>query len=98
MPAISQWYKIKKSYLYTRIITPKHVTSGEAHLRDFAPGQHSFEETSQQWRDVGVSDMTDMVIQPQTSRHDSDVFRHFGLWHWLIAISLALAYSFGIGF
>ena len=30
---------------YTRGITPKRVTSGASHLRDFAPGLHSFEET-----------------------------------------------------
>ena len=45
---------------YTRGITPKRVTSGEAHLRDLAPGQHSSEETSQRWRAVDntVPDLT----------------------------------------
>ena len=38
---------------YTRVCTPKRVTSCEAHLRDLAPGQHSSEETSQRWRAVG---------------------------------------------
>ena len=32
----------------TRGITPKRITSGGAHLRDLAPVQHSFEETSLQ--------------------------------------------------
>ena len=32
---------------YTRRITAKRVTSCKAHLRGLAPGQHSFEETSQ---------------------------------------------------
>ena len=42
--------KPKKSNLYyTRGITPKRITSGEAHLRGLTPGQHSSEETSQQW-------------------------------------------------
>ena len=31
----------------------KRITSGGAHLHDLAPGQHSFEETAQQWRAVG---------------------------------------------
>ena len=29
------------------------LTSGDAHLRCLAPGQHSYEETSQRWRVVG---------------------------------------------
>ena len=41
-----------KSSLHLRI-TPNHVTSGGAHLRDLAPGQHSSEKTSKQWRAVG---------------------------------------------
>ena len=44
---------IKKKFYYTRDITPKRVTSGEAHLRGLAPGQHSSEETLQRWRAVG---------------------------------------------
>ena len=44
----------KKSNLhYTRRITPKRATSGGAHLRGLAPGQHSSEEASQRWRVVG---------------------------------------------
>ena len=37
----------------TRRITPKHVTSGGAHLCCLAPGRYSVEETSQWWRVVG---------------------------------------------
>ena len=33
----------------------KRVTSGGAHLRSLAPGQHSSEETSHRWRAVGNS-------------------------------------------
>ena len=39
--------KSKSNLHYTRGITPKRVTSGGAHLRGLAPGQHSSEETSQ---------------------------------------------------
>ena len=51
----------------------KHVTRGGAHLRDLAPGQHSSEETSQQWRVNGdtVLDLTGRVIEPQTFRTSS---------------------------
>ena len=45
--------KSKSNLHYTRRITPKRVTSCGAHLRGLAPGQHSSEETSQQWRVVG---------------------------------------------
>ena len=38
---------------YTRVITPKRVTSGGANLRGLAPRQRSSEETSQRWRSVG---------------------------------------------
>ena len=47
-------YVFQKSNLhYTRSITPKRVTSGEAHRRGLAPRQHSSEETSQRWRAGG---------------------------------------------
>ena len=36
---------------YARGITPKRVTSGGGHFCGLAPGQHSFKETSQRWRD-----------------------------------------------
>ena len=37
------------------------MTGGKAHLHGLVPGQHSFEETSQEWRAVGdtVSNFTD---------------------------------------
>ena len=44
--------KLKSNLHYTRRVTPKRVTSGGAHLRGLAPGQHSTEETSQRWRVV----------------------------------------------
>ena len=45
-----------KSYLhYTRVIAPKLVTSGDAHLRCLAPGLYSYEGMSQWWRAVGDS-------------------------------------------
>ena len=50
----------------TRGITPKRVTSDEAHFRGLAPGQHSSEETWQRWRSVSdtVSDLTDPEFEP----------------------------------
>ena len=61
-----------ESNLYTRRITPKRVTSGGAHLRGLAPGQHSSEETSQRRRVVGDTvNLTGPRIEPQTSRTDS---------------------------
>ena len=59
---------LKKSNLdHTRDITPESVASGEAHLSDLAPGQHSFEETSQRLRAMGdtVCDLTDLGIKPR---------------------------------
>ena len=60
---------------FIRGITPKRVTSGRAHLRGLAPGQHSSEETSQRWRAVGhcVSNLTGPGIDTQTFRTESDV-------------------------
>ena len=71
------YYEIKSNLHCTRGIMPKRVTSSGAHLRDLAPGLHSSEETSQQWRAVGdiVSDFTDPEIEPQTSRINSDILR-----------------------
>ena len=37
---------------HTRVITPKRVTGGGAHLRGLAPGQHISEERPQRWRAV----------------------------------------------
>ena len=61
--------KKPKSY-YTHGITPKRVTSGGAHLRGLAPGQHSSKETLKRWRAVGVtvSDLTGLEIEPQDFR------------------------------
>ena len=39
----------QKIFFNTRGSTPKRVTSGGAHLRGLAPGQHSYEETLQWW-------------------------------------------------
>ena len=52
---------------------------GEVHLRVLAPGQHSFEETSQRWRTArdNVSDLTGPGIEPTTFRTDEDVFNHY---------------------
>ncbi len=36
----------------TRVVTRNRVTSGGTYLRNLAPGQHSFKETSQRWRAV----------------------------------------------
>ena len=60
---------------YTCRMTPKRVTSGGAHLRGLAPGQHSSEETSRRWWaiDDTVSDLTSLGIEPQTSRSDSNI-------------------------
>ena len=61
---------------YTRVDMLNRITSGGAHLRFLSPGLHSSEEMLQQWQAVAdtVSDMTDPVIEPQTSRTDSDAF------------------------
>ena len=54
MTALKQPQKrIKSNLFYTCGITPKRVTSGGAHLRDLAPGQHSSEETSQRKQAMG---------------------------------------------
>ena len=48
---------------------------GVVHVRGLAPGQHSSEETSQWWRDVGdtVIHWIGSGIEPQTFRTDSSV-------------------------
>ena len=64
---------IPKSNLHNnRGITPKRVTSGGAHLRCLAPGQHSSEEISKRWRAVGdtVPIGPAREIEPKTSRTD----------------------------
>ena len=59
-----------KSSLYSRYYTERVPIDG-ANLRHLAPGQHSYEETSQRWRAVGdtVFDLTDPGIEPQISFH-----------------------------
>ena len=34
----------KSNFHYTRVMMPKRVTSGGAHLRSLAPGQHGFKK------------------------------------------------------
>ena len=67
-------------------ITPKRAASSGAHLRDLAPGQHIYEETSQRWRIIGntVSDLTDLVIEPQIYRTDSNVMKIELIGYWVI--------------
>ena len=73
--------KIKKAFkksnlYYTRGtgITPKRVTSGGAHPRVLALGQHN-SETSQRCRAIGdsVFDLIDRGTEAQTSRTGSIV-------------------------
>ena len=68
----------KSNLHYTRGITLKRATSGGAHFRSLAPGQHCSEETSQQWRGVGdtVTDLTSPGMEPETFCTDSDVFHN----------------------
>ena len=69
---------IQKNPHYTRDITLKRVTSSGIHLRGSAPGQHSSEETLQQWRAVGntASDISGLVFVPKTYRADNNVFNY----------------------
>ena len=53
IPNLLQVIKIKSNLHYTHGITPKRVTSCEAHLCGLAPGLHSSKETPQRWRVVG---------------------------------------------
>ena len=66
VPILDLKLEIKSSLYPTRIITPKRVTSGGAHLRGLAPGQCSSGKTSQRWQVVGdtVSDLTGPGIEP----------------------------------
>ena len=65
----------KSIHHYTRVITPKRVTSGEAHLGNLALGQQSSEETSQRWRAVGdiESNKTGLGLEHRTSHTNSNV-------------------------
>ena len=60
----------------------KLVQSGPAQIRGLAPGQHSCEETSQQWRDASdnVSDLASPVNEPSTYHADIDVFNLCANW------------------
>ena len=49
--------KIKLNFYCTRGITPKRVTSGGARFRGTAPGLLSSEETLQQWRAIGNTEL-----------------------------------------
>ena len=65
-----------KSWLYSRGFTLKGVTSGGAHLRGLAPGQHSSEETLQRWQPVGDTRLT---YQPEkeSKTFRTDIQLHF---------------------
>ena len=56
--------KIESSLHYTRGITPKRVTSGEAHLRNFEVAA-----VASRWQHCVK--LTDPGFEPQTSRTDS---------------------------
>ena len=66
--------KSKSNLHYARGITTKRATSGEAHLRCSATGQHSSEETSQRRQAVGdtvrhlpaVAALTGVESNPRT--------------------------------
>ena len=68
----------KSNLHYTRVITPRRVTSGRAHFRGLAHRQQQLQETSKRWRAAGdtVFDLTRSGIEPQTYRTHSDVFHH----------------------
>ena len=74
-PQQNVFKKKKKKLHYTRGITPNRVKSDGANFRGLAPGQHSSEETSQRWRAVDdtVFNLTDLGIEPHTSRIDGNV-------------------------
>ena len=73
-------HEILKSYPhYTLGVTHKRVTSCGPISAALAPGRHSSEETSQQWRVVGetMSDLIGPGIESQTSHTNSDVLNHY---------------------
>ena len=73
-------YKIESNLHYTRFIlavVPKRNSEWRGSTpRLIAPGQRSSEEMLQQWRAVGYSapDLTDLEIEPQIFRIDSNIF------------------------
>ena len=66
-------------WLRSRGITPKRVTSGGAHFRGLAPGQHSFKETLQRWRAFGdtVSGFTGSEIAFRNFISDGSVLSNW---------------------
>ena len=57
----------KKNQIFIILaVLRRSITSGEAHLRGLAPGQHNSEEPSKLWRAVGdsMSDLTDQEFKP----------------------------------
>ena len=69
---------IKNQIFIILAITPKRLTSGRAHLRNFAPELHSSLETSQCLRAIGdtVYDLTGPGIEPQIFRTCSYVLNN----------------------
>ena len=81
------WFVVTYSILhYSRGITPKHETSGEAHLHDLARGQHRCKEMLQRWRAVGntVFDLTSSRIEAQTSCTNSDICNSCANWRVVV--------------
>ena len=72
----NQNQKIKSSLARVITYAEARKTSGRAHLRSSAPGQHSSEKTSQRWWAVDdtVSNLTNPGMEPQNSRADNDAF------------------------
>ena len=68
----------KTNLHYTRGNTPKLVTSGEVHLCNLAPGQHSSKETSLRWRWRHCVRIDKLENRTQTSR--TDVFNYYANW------------------
>ena len=68
------FFLIKSNLDYTRFI--KFVVIPKRGSEWQAPGQRSSKKTSQQWRAFGytVSDLTDLGIESQTFRIDSEIF------------------------
>ena len=61
---------------YIRVVTKRVLMASDGtRLRGLAPGQDSFEETSQPWRADGdpVPDFTDLGFETQTYRTDNNV-------------------------
>ena len=81
---------------YTRAKTPKRVTSGGTHYCGLAPGQHSFEETSQRRRAVAcVTQFLSKTIKPvfcvtgKRSRNVSPVLESSTFNHKILGSNLS---------